>query len=166
MKWRRLVWISIVSSRRRAGSEETNEKYHENVEYQYVICHQAGRLCLSFFASWFYVGYTFDFKVQVFNQWSGGLDGFFAPVVSQLVQHQFQPGLELFLPVVVGILVGHENNPKIEYQTLGKMILALPPLLPWWQRSQSGRFSCCESGGSTVPSHGVSIRITNILLLG
>lgn len=41
----------------------------------------------------FYVGYTFDFKVQVFNQWNGGLDGFFAPVVSKLIQHQFQPGL-------------------------------------------------------------------------
>ena len=41
----------------------------------------------------FYVGYTFDFKVQVFNQWSGGLDGFFAPVVFKFVQHQFQPGL-------------------------------------------------------------------------
>ena len=33
---------------------------------------------MSFFASWFYVGYTFDFKVQVFHQWSGGLDGLFA----------------------------------------------------------------------------------------
>lgn len=33
------------------------------------------------------------FGDEVFNQWSGGLDGFFAPVVSKLIQHQFQPGL-------------------------------------------------------------------------
>ncbi len=50
----------------------------------------------------FYVGYTFDFKVQVFNQWSGGLDNFFAPVVSQLIQHQFQPGLPYRLYRCIG----------------------------------------------------------------
>lgn len=33
------------------------------------------------------------FGVEVFNQWSGVLDGFFTPVVSKLIQHQFQPGL-------------------------------------------------------------------------
>ena len=62
----------------------------------------------------FYVGYTFDFKVQVFNQWSGGLDGFFAPVVSQLIQHQFQPGLELPLPVVESVHVGIAAKAKTD----------------------------------------------------
>ena len=41
-------------------------------------------------------------QVQVFNQWSGGLDGFFAPVVSKFVQHQFQPGLLYWLYRCIG----------------------------------------------------------------
>ena len=54
----------------------------------------------------FYVGCTLDFKVQVFNLWSGCLDGFFAPVVSKLIQHQFQPGLPYRLYRCIGSL-GH-----------------------------------------------------------